>query len=95
MRGRRTESDGGLRHLAFRSFQAKVHGIRKAPEQRATDSRPEILILVGAVGNAVIGCAQLGEELESKSGLLVLLPLVRRRHVEISPRLRNQPVLGH
>jgi len=35
------------------------------------------------------------EELQAKPGALALIPLVRRRDVEVGSRLGNQPILGH
>jgi len=76
-------------------LHAEVHGVRKASEQRTTDSSPEILILERVIGNAVVRGAQLIEELQAKPGALALIPLVRRRDVELGSRLGNQPILGH
>ena len=74
------------------AFHREVHGVGKAPKQRAADSSPEIRILKRASSDLVVGRAQLIEELQAQSPLLVLVPLVRRRDVEIDSRFGNNPM---
>ena len=76
------------------AFHREIHGVGKAPKQRAADSDPEILVLERASSELVVGCAQLIEELQAQPSLLVLVPLVRPRDVEIDSRCGNNPVLG-
>jgi hypothetical protein len=77
------------------TFDRKVHRVGKSPEQHAADARPKGLILERPTSDPIIGSEQLVEKLYTEPRLLVLVPLVRRRDVEIDSRLGNQPILGH
>jgi hypothetical protein len=76
-------------------LHGEVHGIGKAPDQGATDSRLESLIPKGLLRDPIVRVPQLLEELPAEPSLLALIPLVRCRDVEIRSRLGNQPILGH
>ena len=39
------------------AFHCEVHGVGKAPKQRAADSDSEILVLERASSDLVVGCA--------------------------------------
>jgi len=77
------------------AFDREIHGVGKAPEQRAADARTDVLILKGPCSNPFIRCEQLIEKRQPQPRFPALIPLVRCHDVEIDSRLGNQPILGH
>ena len=76
-------------------MDGEVDGVRKAPEEGATNATAHLLVLERSVGDAVLSRADLIEELKPKPWSFVLVPLECRLHIEIGGRLRDRPILDN
>jgi hypothetical protein len=76
-------------------FDSEVHRIGEATEESAPDPRLEVAILERILDDSIVRAAQLLQKLQPESRSFGLIPLVRRRDVEVCSRLGNQSILGH
>ncbi len=73
----------------------EVHGVWEAPQQDASDSGPQVLVREWVAKYSVVRGPKFFEELAAEADRFIFVPIERRRDIEVSSRLGEQPILGH
>jgi hypothetical protein len=72
-------------------FDGEVDGVRESPEKRSPNTAAQLLVRERPLGDAVVCCAKLIEELNPESRSFVLVPLECRLYGEIDRRVAPRP----